>query len=334
MDQKNNNNSRRIHSYDFFQGVLVTGLIFLMTFSQFTLFREDLSILYRWASLGFLFFSGIIEGETMHQKKNILFFKRGLHIFGIFIGLNFLLFFSHQTFSQWGDFSAHLIQGDERFIASLLLPLSAFFLFIPLFRLIPPLLGVFWGTIGFILMDLISIEKDIFFLNALFLLTVLLGYYIGRLFSFESLRIAISNRTPFLPFLFLYLGIGILVLGSILNSPLLSVISVFWTFHLLVSILFYFSLPSLLFVKGSNKPFLRKFFEILGVESFFVYIFSSFVIFLIGNIFLNEKFLQSQSFNVVILSVHFVIFFFGVVLLIQKKLKKSSKMRKRFRFIF
>ncbi len=328
--------SRRIHSYDFFQGVLMVGLIFYMTFFQFSPLAPQMEVFYRWASLGFLFFSGIISGEILWRKKNasFFFFRRGLQVFALFMGVNILSFFSQHSFHDWEAFSLQIIQGDAHLVANLLLPLAAFFLISPLIRFIPPLLGVLWGGVGFLLLDVLAIEKDIFFLNALFLLTVAFGFFVGRVSSLDQIRIYFHTNFPYLPFLFLYLAIGILVMGELLLGSFFELLSVFWSFHLLISFLLYLSLPSLLFVGEAHKPALRTFFETLGVEMFFVYVFSSFFLYLLGALFLGEKLSSSDLLPAGILAIHMVILLFGVVSLLRKYFKKSPRLKKCFRFIF
>jgi len=331
------NTSKRIHSYDFFQGVLATGLIFVMTFLQLNFL--ELEIFYRWAGLGFVFFSGLLIGEVFIKNKSHLFFiKRGIQIFALFLTINFLIFFSKFSlnFSQileipdlWKDFSFSVIKGDYRLISHLLLPLSLLFFSVPILRYIPSFLGFFWAILGFVLFDIIALEKGVFYINIFFLLAGILGFFTGRFFSLDRARLYFHKKFSALPYIFLYIAIAILTLGNTIESSFIAHFNFFWSFHFLVMILLYLSLPSLLFSGEKRKPALRKFFETLGVEMLFIYIFTTLSLEAISFLFPSLS-----GFHPFILAIHLVILSFGIVVIIRKTLFKSKKFKKCFRFLF
>ncbi len=329
--------SKRIHSYDFFQGVLATGLIFLMTFLETS--YPGIEIFYRWASLGFVFFSGLVIGEIIIQKKSNLFFiKRGVQIFAIFLILNILTFLPTLSLEYskilevpniWEQFSSSVIKGDYSLTAHLLLPLSGLFFCIPIVKYIPNFLGFFWSTIGFFLLDVFFLEKDIIFLNAFLMLAGISGFFTGKLFSLENIRLYFHKKLSFLPYIFLYIALAILIIGGLQQEVTLSKFQIFWSFHFLIMILLYFSLPSLLFSGESHKPALRKFFETIGVKMLFIYIFTALLLKIIHQVFPQEEAIYSF-----ILAMHLVILSFAITMLLQKTVLRSKKWKKRFQFLF
>ena len=304
-----------------------------MTFSIFSpLTFFEIEIFYRWASLGFLFFSGLIVGEILWKKKSSLllsFFRRGIQIFALFLAVNIVSFLSQYSFDDWQIFSVEIVRGDEGLVANLLLPLSGFFLILPVLRFLPSFLGFFWSLLGFVLLDLLALEKGIFFLNALFLLTVVLGFFTGRLFSIEKIRLFLHKKSVLLPFILLYIAVGVLIGTGIWRDSFFSFFSVFWSFHLLLFLLFYFSIPSLLFSGFQKKTALRQFFETIGVEVLFVYIFSAVLLKIIA--FFVPTLLGVYPF---ILAFHLVILSFATVVILRKIFQKSKRFKKCFRFIF
>jgi len=328
VPKKKINTSRRIHSYDFFQGVLATGLIFVMTFLEFSI--SGIEIFYRWASLGFLFFSGILIGEVFLKNKNTLFFiKRGIQLFSIFIFLNIVSFLSQFSLEAWQNFSLLMIRGDYTLVAHLLLSMSALFFITPIFKYIPNFLGFFWALLGFFLLDVLALEKGIFYVNIFFLMAGIMGIFTGKFFSLEKIRMFFHTKFLLLPYIFLYIALAILAFGGYFSGDFISYFQFFWSFHFLIMILLYFSLPSLLFSGVQKKPALRKFFETLGVESLFIYVFSSLILESIHFIF--PKF---EGFNPFILAIHITILSFGVVVILRKTFQKSKKFKKYFRFLF
>lgn len=300
----------------------------MMTFLEFSVMGME--IFYRWASLGFLFFSGILIGEVFLRNKNSLFFiKKGIQVFSVFMTLNVVSFLSQFSFAEWQDFALLMIRGDYNLVANLLLSLSALFFCIPVLRYIPGFLGFFWALLGFILLDILALEKGIFYVNVFFLMSGILGMFTGKFFSLDAIRMFFHEKAPFLPYIFLYTALAILGLGGFFSGVFISYFQFFWTFHLVIMILLYFSLPSLLFSGAQKKPALRQFFETLGVEAFFVYVFSSLLLQVFHFIFPDL-----EGFHPLILAFHFTILSFGIVLILRKLFQKSKRAKKCFRFLF
>jgi hypothetical protein len=334
------------------------GLIFFLVFFEFS--SPSIELFYRWASLGFLFFSGLIIGEILCKKKStdssLFFFRRGLQIFWIFLCLNclnFLSILSHDAteflsfYESLRQISLSLLSGDFLFVGALLLPLSILLLLLPLLKHLPVTIGFFWSILGFFVLDILAFEKDVFSLNGIYLLMGIIGFFSGKFFSLEKVREQINKKFVLLPFFFLYLAFGVLFLGGgAENLPLFSQSSFFiffsqffssfltaWSFHFLLFLLFFFSLPSFLFDDSRNAKIpSRKFFETLGVEMLFVYIFIAFLS--EGIHYFFPSFVNISSLESFLLAFHLTFFVFFVILLIKKISRKSKIFKKIFRFWF
>lgn len=324
---------RRILSYDFFRGIISVGLIFFLTFHYFFPNFESFEFFYRWASLGFLFFSGLLIGESIFtRKKKIFFYRKGLQILGIFFLAN--IFLQIPLGMSFLDFSIAVLKGDYSLTFQLLLPLGTLFLCIPIFSLLPPFLGLMWSLLLFFLLDIVAMEKNIVSLNLFFLIIGSLGFFFGQIASLENLRRIWNEKFTILPYVSLYCALIILFLGQILKQEFFILVSLFWSFHFLELLLFYFSIPSSLFQYIPNTPRsgIRKFFEPLGVEMLFIYVFISLLFEIITRIL--PEFFIAGGVNIMLFAVHVTIFSFAIITLLHKYFRKNKKLRKVFRFLF
>lgn len=326
-------NSRRIHSYDFFRGILAIGIILSLTFHFLYPASDTIELFYRWVYIGFFFFFGLVVGQKFSSLKKVKsMIPKGIQFLALFLCINVLF----QIPNNIGllEFSMSVLLGDSYVMLSLLLPLGIFALLLAVFSYLPPFLGLVWSLGLFILLDLFSLQKDFLFLNAFYLSALFFGFYFARLFSLDLMREKVNERFSFFPFLALYIVVLLLFLGQIFPTPLLTLPSIFWIFHFAIVFLVFFSIPNTVFSSSEEKPksSLRRFLEPLGIDILFIYVTLTLFLEIIRRMF--PEFYLSSIVEISIFSIHLVILFFALLAIIHRFSRKNKKFKKCFRFLF
>jgi hypothetical protein len=276
--KKNLKSKKRIYSYDVFRGVLVVGMIVYHILTNLT--TLDINHTYfRWVSVGFILFLGIILGQFLSQKTSKI-LNLNLKLLGLFLLGNFALILN--LYSIYRSLPNDIIFGDQGlFTFEILLPMilvSAFFLLIshPKFPLLRGWLAegkagdvLFKRSFFFAILFSISIlglfwteflASDYYY-NIIYFLYGLAGLSLGLVLNLDNFKNHFKFKTtnPFYWLNLFFLIFTFLVEGEILGYSLdfLSVFQVM-SFYLLFS----------------NIPVLEKnqTLEWLGKQSLLIYI--------------------------------------------------------------
>ena len=328
--------AKRIASYDFFRGVLLTGMIAAHVFYNFFEETKTLPFLFQWIPAGFLLFTGVVSGEILLSKKdNTYFFRRGIQILGMFILCNTIkIFLEGISFSAlfWG-----VLLGDQQNLSfEVLVPIAILLLCVPVLRSISlPPIGLFLIGVTLFMLDLLA-RSDIFYsYNIHFAVLGIFGFFLGRTLSLDGIREKFSSAFHIFPLVnAIFILLFFLIFFTVGNDFLRY--SLFWSFQTFFVILMYFSLPNIFHTVKRPGTFekinLRKFFEPLGVHSLFLYIFH--IAFLGALSVLMPNLIFIEWWQAILFTLNITIFSFAIIKFLEQIFRSLPKFQAFFRFLF
>jgi len=309
-------------------------MIFAHVFYAFDAHAAFVERFFLWIPAGFVFFSGLVAGEVLWEKKSAWYFvRRAIQLLGIFIIANLFIVVVIKK-GSFVHFPEDFFWGDQTSSSfEILVPIALTMLLAPVLARIPSSLGILWGILFLLTVDIFRMDGIFYSYNLQFLILGMLGFFFGRESSLDSLRKSFPKLFPKANLVMLGLIFSLFVGSAYLDDGFFLSVFSFWTFQVAIILGMFLGLPNIFNTRvNTPRPLIRRFFEPLGIFSLFLYLFHILVI--QGVEFLMPQVVFDSSVWSVLLVMHITILCFAIVKLIDQFSKSSPRFEKFFRFLF